>query len=152
MEPADRRFVLARRRDLDVEAMSLAAPALIGLHDFARVLPAPGGRHARSATCSTLTVGRHGDEVRIDVVADAFCHSMVRALVGSLLAVGELPDARRRARRSCWPPGSGLRRIAVVPPHGLTLVRVDYPAEHELARRAAAPEPSGSSNTGDRCP
>jgi tRNA pseudouridine38-40 synthase len=136
VEPADRRFVLARRRALDVEAMTQAAQALVGLHDFhAFCRPREGATTIRDL--QRLAVSRHGDEVHIDVTADAFCHSMVRALVGSLLAVGEsrMPAERPgqllagRERTSAFP---------VVPAHGLTLVRVDYPAEHELARRAAA--------------
>lgn len=135
VEPADRRFVLARRRSLDVQAMTLAADALIGLHDFhAFCRPREGATTIRDL--QSLTVRRAGDEVRIDVTADAFCHSMVRALVGSLLAVGELrlPATRpgellvARARTSAFP---------VVPPHGLTLRRVDYPSDRELADRSA---------------
>ena len=134
VEPVDRRYVLARRRDLDVEAMTLAARALIGLHDFhAFCRPRAGATTIRDL--QDLTVGRDGDEVRIDVVADAFCHSMVRALVGSLLAVGEL---RMPTAGPAQPLAARERTaaIAVVPPHGLTLVGVDYPPDHELARRA----------------
>ncbi|HEY7812135.1 MAG TPA: tRNA pseudouridine synthase A, partial [Nakamurella sp.] len=134
VEPVDRRYVLARPRDLDVEAMTLAARALVGLHDFhAFCRPREGATTIRDL--QDLTVGRDGDEVRIDVVADAFCHSMVRALVGSLLAVGELrmPAARPAQLLAARERTSAF---AVVPPHGLTLVGVDYPPDHELARRA----------------
>lgn len=133
--PADRRYVLARRRSLDVEAMTLAARALIGLHDFhAFCRPREGATTIRDL--QALAVARTGDEVRIDVTADAFCHSMVRALVGSLLVVGELrmPPTRpgellaARERTSAFP---------VVPPHGLTLRRVDYPDASDLAGRSA---------------
>ena len=70
------------------------------------------------------------------VAADAFCHSMVRSLVGAMLPVG---DGRRPAD---W-PASLLRlrerssEVAVAPAHGLTLVEVVYPEEaQEYARRA----------------
>jgi tRNA pseudouridine38-40 synthase len=134
VEPADRRFVLARRRTLDVGAMTLAARALVGLHDFhAFSRPREGATTIRDL--QSLEVRQVGDEVRIDVTADAFCHSMVRALVGSLLAVGELrlPAGRpgellaARERTSAFP---------VVPPHGLTLRRVDYPSDPELSVRS----------------
>ncbi len=134
VEPADRRYVLARRRSLDVEAMNLAARALVGLHDFhAFCRPREGATTIRDL--QSLSVVRQGDEVRIDVVADAFCHSMVRALVGSLLAVGELrmpapSPAELLAART------RTAAFAVVPAHGLTLVRVDYPADRELSGRA----------------
>jgi tRNA pseudouridine38-40 synthase len=70
------------------------------------------------------------------VSADAFCHSMVRSLVGALLAVG---DGRRPPE---WPAELLSQRVrasvvAVAPPHGLTLVGVDYPGEDQLAARAA---------------
>jgi tRNA pseudouridine38-40 synthase len=70
------------------------------------------------------------------VVADAFCHSMVRALVGSLLSVG---DGRRPVE---WPGqilANAVRDSAVhvAPAHGLTLEEVRYPPDQELARRAA---------------
>ena len=69
------------------------------------------------------------------VVADAFCHSMVRALVGALLAVG---DGRRD---EAWPGALLAARVrdpavTVAPAHGLTLEEVTYPADDELAERA----------------
>jgi tRNA pseudouridine38-40 synthase len=134
VEPADRRFVYARRRTLDVEAMTLAAQALVGLHDFhAFCRPREGATTIRDL--QKLTVTRAGDEVRIDVVADAFCHSMVRALVGSLLAVGELrmPTARPAELLAA---GERTSAFAVAPAHGLSLVGVDYPPPADLARRA----------------
>lgn len=134
VEPADRRFVLARSRSLDVEAMSLAAAALPGLRDFAAFCrPREGATTVREL--QGLTVTRSGDEVRVDVVADAFCHSMVRALVGSLLTVGELraPVSRPRSLLDARLRSS---EIHVVPAHGLTLLAVDYPPDDELAARA----------------
>jgi len=69
------------------------------------------------------------------VQADAFCHSMVRSLVGALLSVGE------GGRDEAW-LASLLERtdrageVGVAPPHGLTLVAVGYPPDDELAERA----------------
>ncbi len=68
------------------------------------------------------------------VVADAFCHSMVRALVGVLLPVGE---GRRPVE---WPAeivARGVRdsSVQVMPPHGLTLEEVSYPPDEDLAAR-----------------
>jgi tRNA pseudouridine38-40 synthase len=77
-----------------------------------------------------------GGVVEATVSADAFCHSMVRSLVGALLDVG-------RGRRTVDWPGGLLGRdvrasdVAVAPAHGLTLVGVDYPPDAELAARAA---------------
>ena len=69
------------------------------------------------------------------VLADAFCHNMVRALVGCLLVVGE---GRRPTE---WPAAVLAHRerdagVAVVQSHGLTLEEVGYPADEELAARA----------------
>ncbi len=68
------------------------------------------------------------------MVADAFCHSMVRALVGAVLEVG------RGRREPGWPAelmAAGVRdpSAPVVPPHGLCLEEVTYPAEELLAAR-----------------
>jgi tRNA pseudouridine38-40 synthase len=71
------------------------------------------------------------------VVADAFCHSMVRSLVGALVPVGE-------GRRDVdWPAAvlTGAVRdpgVRVMPPHGLSLEEVTYPPDAELAARALA--------------
>jgi tRNA pseudouridine38-40 synthase len=71
------------------------------------------------------------------VIADAFCHSMVRALVGALLKVGE------GARPPSWPAQVLTARVRdsavpVVPPHGLCLEEVCYPPPGQLAERALA--------------
>jgi tRNA pseudouridine38-40 synthase len=80
-------------------------------------------------------VRREDDVISVAASADAFCHSMVRSLVGALLAVGE---GRRPPE---WPAGLLTRSeragdVPVAPAGGLTLVRVDYPSDDELAARA----------------
>ena len=121
--------------DLDADAMDLAAHGLLGLHDFASYCKARDG----ATTIRTLldySWRRDDDGVLVgEVVADAFCHSMVRALVGACVEVGEgsltpgdlveLRDAR--ARTSAF---------KVMPARGLTLIEVGYPEDAELARRA----------------
>lgn len=135
-DPLRRRFVLAWPRPLDVGLMAAAAGRLLGLHDFVAFCR----RRDAATTVRSLerfTVDRAGDEVSCTVVADAFCHSMVRSLVGALLAVG---DGRRTPD---WPASLLTRdrradEVTVAPAHGLTLVAVDYPADAELAARAEA--------------
>jgi tRNA pseudouridine38-40 synthase len=136
LDPLTRAYVLAWRRPLDVDAMQSAADRLIGEHDFAAFCRAREGattiRHLRE-----LTWTRVGAVLEAQVRADAFCHSMVRALVGACLAVGEgrldpaAPAAVlvRRERDS---------RLPVVAAQGLTLEGVDYPPDEELAARAVA--------------
>jgi len=134
VEPADRRFVLALQRPLDAEAMSRSAAALIGLHDFAAYCkPREGATTIRDL--QRLDVREVGDEVVVDVTADAFCHSMVRSLVGALIAVGQHrgdPDAPAALLAA----GRRTADIHVAPAHGLTLVTVAYPPDADLARRA----------------
>ena len=61
---------------------------------------------------------------------------MVRSLVGALLAVGEGRRLARVAGRRCSAGTERASDVPVAPAHGLTLVRVDYPADDELAARA----------------
>jgi tRNA pseudouridine38-40 synthase len=134
-DPLRRQDTLAWPRRLDVDAMAAAAAALLGEHDFAAYCKRREGATTIRALLALDVVRGPDGVITLTVEADAFCHSMVRSLVGALLAVGE---GRREA---AW-PASLLDRterandVAVVPPHGLTLVAVDYPADAELAARA----------------
>ncbi|MBO0839061.1 MAG: tRNA pseudouridine(38-40) synthase TruA, partial [Actinobacteria bacterium] len=124
-------------RQLDVERMNEAALACLGEHDFAAFCR---GRDGATTIRELLRLDwtRAGPGLCIAaVVADAFCHNMVRALAGALLSVGDgsqLPG---------W-PGQVLetrRRdpaVRVAPAHGLCLEEVGYPEPGELAERAAA--------------
>ena len=121
-------------RTVDVDAMARAAELLLGEHDFAAYCRRREGA-TTIRTLLALHVARDGDLIAISASADAFCHSMVRSLVGALLAVGE-------GRRPLDWPGALLSRterasdVPVAPAGGLTLVRVDYPAAADLAARA----------------
>ncbi len=70
-----------------------------------------------------------------NVKADAFCHSMVRALVGACVAVGE---GRLDAADVSRIRDEGVRTAAVkvLAARGLTLTEVGYPADDLLAARA----------------
>jgi tRNA pseudouridine38-40 synthase len=133
VEPQEARFVTAWPRPLDVDAMAVASRELLGLHDFAGFC-----RQREGATTirdlQRLDWSRDGDRVTAYVTADAFCWSMVRSLVGALLAVGE----HRREPRWCAALLTSTQRssdFAAAPPHGLTLVGVDYPPDDELEAR-----------------
>jgi tRNA pseudouridine38-40 synthase len=135
-DPLRRHETLWSPRRLDLAAMNEAAASLVGEHDFAAYCR----RREGATTVRTLRVldwRRDGDGVAVaTVVADAFCHNMVRALVGALLAVGE------GRRPPGWPAGVlavGVRdpAVRVVAPHGLCLEEVGYPPPPELAARAA---------------
>ncbi len=132
-DPLTRGHVLAWPRLLDVDAMNQASAALLGLHDFAAFCKQREGA-TTIRTLLALTWVREGDLLTGTVRADAFCHHMVRSLVGCLLAVGE---GRRPA---AWPAevlAAAVRdpTVTVVPPQGLTLEEVGYPPDAELAAR-----------------
>jgi tRNA pseudouridine38-40 synthase len=121
-------------RALDVASMTQAAGLLLGEHDFAAFCRRREGA-TTIRTLLALDVTRGAELVTVAASADAFCHSMVRSLVGALLAVGE---GRRPPE---WPAELLARTeragdVPVAPAHGLTLVAVDYPTDDELAARA----------------
>jgi tRNA pseudouridine38-40 synthase len=138
-DPLSREWVLWHRRALDVEAMDVAARPLTGLHDFAAYCkPREGATTIRELTRFTWERPTAGPDVGLVVAtveADAFCHSMVRALVGMSLAVGE---GRRPVEAGAQVLAGRARSAAaaVAPARGLTLEAVAYPPDSELASRA----------------
>ena len=135
-DPLRRRDTVRIRGVLDEGAMHEASRQLRGLHDFAAFCK----RREGATTVRTLlgySWARLPDGVLAGtVVADAFCHSMVRALVGAVVAVGE------GRRDTGWPAEvlGGRKRdagVRVMPPHGLSLEEVVYPGDDELDARAS---------------
>jgi tRNA pseudouridine38-40 synthase len=132
--PPRRNDTLTHPRPLDLELMNAAGAKLLGLHDFAAFC-----RRREGATTmrTLLAIEWTRDDVGVAVArveADAFCHSMVRSLVGALLEVG---DGRRDID---WPATvlAGRDRAAaarVAAAHGLTLEEVRYPPDDELFAR-----------------
>jgi tRNA pseudouridine38-40 synthase len=133
-DPVARRHVLARPRPLDAEAMNQASSGLLGLHDFAAFCKRREGA-TTVRTLLDLCWERDGDLLTGRIRADAFCHHMVRSLVGCLVAVGE-------GRRPVGWPAEVLESrsrdagVLVVPAHGLVLEEVGYPPDDELGVRA----------------
>ena len=135
VDPLTRRHVLVWPRPLDLDAMNRACADLVGQHDFASFCKRREGA-TTIRTLLDLGWSRSPEGVAVATVrADAFCHSMVRALVGCLLAVG---DGRRPPE---W-AGEILRAetrdpaVSVAHAHGLTLEEVAYPPDAELGARA----------------
>lgn len=132
-DPLTRHVVVAVRKPLDVDAMNAAAGHLVGEHDFASFCKKRDG-------ATTIRNLRELRSVRVDgriettVRADAFCHSMVRALMGALVAAGEgrhdAPWAGEILAGLARDP-----RVKVMPAHGLTLEQVSYPPDDLLAAR-----------------
>ncbi|WP_338896531.1 tRNA pseudouridine(38-40) synthase TruA [Streptomyces sp. TG1A-60] len=134
VDPLLRGHVLWHDWPLEVDAMNEAARRLLGEHDFAAYCKRREGA-TTIRTLQELSLVRGDDGVITATVrADAFCHNMVRSLIGALLFVG---DGHRGAE---WPGkvlAAGVRDSAVhvVRPHGLTLEEVGYPADGLLAAR-----------------
>jgi len=138
-DPLHRDHVAVWPRTLDLDAMNAAATDLVGLRDFAAFCKRRDG----ATTIRTLIelAGRRVDHgplagvIEFSVVADAFCHSMVRSLIGTLVRVGE------GAREISWVSDVAARGvrdngIQVMPAAGLTLEQVVYPPDDQLAARA----------------
>ena len=138
-DPARRATVLWLPDRLDIQAMEASAEPLLGEHDFLSYCkPRQGAttiRTLRTLTWRRAAGGPDAGLVVLTVVADAFCHSMVRSLVGAGLAVGQ-------GRKPVTWPGELLAArtrdgaAPVAPPHGLTLEEIVYPADDELAAQA----------------
>ena len=135
LDPLRRRDTVVVKDELDVEAMGEAAGGLVGLNDFAAFCK----RREGATTVRTLLdySWRRALDGTVEgtVIADAFCHSMVRALVGAVVPVGQ-------GRAPVGFPHEVLAtrardpRVTVMPAHGLSLEEVAYPPDAELAARA----------------
>ena len=134
-DPLERHRTTTVRATLDETMMDAASRALIGLHDFAAYCK-PRDEATTIRTLLEFDWHRDADGVLVaNVKADAFCHSMVRALVGASVAVGEgrldaedlveIRDAQER-----------VPEVKVLAARGLTLTDVGYPADDLLAGRA----------------
>ena len=134
VDPLDRGHVLTWPRHLDVDRMNEAAAVLIGRQDFASFCKKREGA-TTIRTLLDLSWARVDGVAEATVRADAFCHNMVRSLVGCLIAVGE------GRREPAW-AGEVLTRavrdpaVTVVHAHGLTLEEVGYPPDDELGAQA----------------
>jgi tRNA pseudouridine38-40 synthase len=136
-DPLRRRETTTIPRPLDVERLNDAARTLLGLRDFGAFCK----RREGATTVRTLLelAGHRESDGRIDITvrADAFCHSMVRCLVGALVEVG---TGRRAVDWLTTLTAAAVRdsEVPVLPAHGLTLEDVGYPPDDQLAERSAA--------------
>ncbi|HSE54597.1 MAG TPA: tRNA pseudouridine(38-40) synthase TruA [Nocardioidaceae bacterium] len=135
VDPLVRRSVLAWPRELDLARMNAAATLLRGEHDFAAFCKQREGATTIRTLLELSWARDEAGRAVATVRADAFCHNMVRALVGAMITVGE------GRREPAW-AGEVLKarardpRVTVVHPHGLTLEEVGYPADADLASQA----------------
>ena len=136
-DPLRRHDTLWYRHEVSIGLMNEAAGLLLGEHDFAAFCRRREGASTVRELLSLAWTRPEPAVAQASVVADAFCHSMVRALMGALLKVGE------GARPPSWPAQVLSARVRdpsvpVVPPHGLCLEEVRYPPPGQLAQRALA--------------
>jgi len=135
--PFVRRYAWPMRRALDWEAMEAATREIVGRHDFRRFAKGAGDARTRAEDPGGCTVQgarwlRSREGRALELTADRFLRHMVRAIVGSIVAVGQGrigPDAVRDALA----PGGDRPRAGYAPPQGLFLWAVEYPEEERSA-------------------
>jgi len=112
--------------NLDIESTSTAARMLIGTHDYSSFRATGCVARSPIRTITRCDLGRDGDTISFELEADGFLRHMVRNIVGTLVDVG-----RRRFSTTDFAAILAARdrtRAGIAaPPHGLYLVRVDYP-------------------------
>ncbi len=136
-DPLRRQDTLWYPRQIDTGRMNEAAGSCLGTRDFAAFCRRRDGA-TTVRELLRLDWERSASGVAIATVsADAFCHNMVRALTGAMLSIG---DGTRPASWLADVLAARVRdpAVHVAPPHGLCLEEVCYPADAELAARAAA--------------
>jgi len=136
-DPLRRHDTLWYARGLDVDKMNVAAAACLGEHDFAAFCRSRAGATTiREVLRLDWARAKPGLAVAT-VVADAFCHNMVRALTGAMLAVGDgtkPPEWLRQVLAA----GERDPAVQVAPPYALCLEEVGYPEPAAMASRAIA--------------
>jgi tRNA pseudouridine38-40 synthase len=136
-DPLRRHDTLWYPRPVEVAPMNQAGLGCLGEHDFAAFCRRREGAGTVRELLHLSWARAEPGVLVATVTADAFCHNMVRALVGGMLAVGE------GRRPPAWLPqvlAAGVRDpgVTVAPPHGLCLEEVRYPPPDALAGRARA--------------
>lgn len=115
-------------RSLDLPLLQACAEATIGDHDFTAFTPTESQHNTFRRTVYTCRWEQRSDEFVLTLAANAFLRHMVRVIVGTQLAVarGETPLADYE-RLLAGAPRAEAGNTA--PPHGLTLMRIEYPLE-----------------------
>mgnify|MGYP003332349887 CR=1 FL=1 len=116
--------------------MNVAAAVLVGEHDFtAFSKQRPEASSVRTLQLLEWVREAESDLAVMTIRADAFCHSMVRSIMGAMSAVGE---GRREVEwiSSLLTSTTRSGEVPVLPPHGLTLESVRYPDDSQLEARA----------------
>ena len=124
--PFERAYVWHLQEPLDVHAMTMAAAAVVGTHDFAAFQSTGTQTRGTVRTISRSEV--RSDETGLltyEIEGDGFLRHMVRAIVGTLVEIGR--GWREAASLAALLDGGARAEAgATAPPRGLFLVRVDY--------------------------
>jgi tRNA pseudouridine38-40 synthase len=120
----ERRRCWQIRGPLDVDAMSQAAKALVGKHDWTSYCSASEPADARVREMRSARVTRHGDVVEVELVAEGFLRGLARSIAGALAEVGrgrrppewvgEVLRARDRRKAAKTAPAGGLTLMEVI--------------------------------------
>lgn len=134
-DPLAARMITPLTAPVDIELMHEAAQHLLGEHDFAAFCKQREGA-STIRELKVLRTVRGGETIATTFIADAFCHSMVRSIMGALVAAGQ----RRLSPADVadiLAAGERDPRVKVMPAGGLVLEDVSYPPDEELAARTA---------------
>ena len=116
---------------LDHEAMQAAADHLLGAHDFSAFRAAGCQASTPNREISHLQVSRTGDWLAVTVTANAFLQHMVRNITGVLVTIGK-GDEEPFWAKSVLESRDRTQGGVAAPPHGLTLIDVEYPVEFNI--------------------
>ncbi|WP_309108614.1 tRNA pseudouridine synthase A [Arthrobacter sp.] len=134
-DPLGRSSTLWHKAPLDVTLMNEGASKLLGLQNFLSYCkPREGSTTIRELQRFEFARGTDGVIVAT-VQADAFCHNMVRALIGSALYVGEGAESPGWLHERLLLQKRDARSVLAAP-HPLVLEEVAYPSDSELLARA----------------
>jgi len=137
-DPLYRSQIAQLNAEVDLDRLNEEAATLVGLRDFGAFCRRRDGastiRNLLELAARRVPSGPMAGVIECTVRADAFCHAMVRSLIGALLAVA---TGQRDHEWLAAITERGVRdsTITVMPATGLTLEEVGYPADHELAAR-----------------
>lgn len=136
-DPVLRRRVATVRDRVDLNAFNAASEVLLGLRDFAPFCrPRAGATTIRTLLdMQAMRTDDSSQTIEVSLRADAFCHSMVRSLVGAVTAVA-IGQRNMAWLEEVMAASSRHSNINVMPAAGLTLSEVLYPPDDELAARA----------------
>ncbi|HJQ87131.1 MAG TPA: tRNA pseudouridine(38-40) synthase TruA [Propionibacteriaceae bacterium] len=137
-DPLYRSQIAQLNAEVDLDRLNEEAATLVGLRDFGAFCRRRDGastiRNLLELAARRVPSGPMAGVIECTVRADAFCHSMVRSVIGALVAVA---TGQRDHEWLAAITERGVRdsSITVMPATGLTLEEVGYPADHELAAR-----------------